>query len=83
MAAKPSKVRDAIDQAIRSSNEVREGNYVSVGVEKTGFLFFGSSKIVLTGRTKSEKDKAKVEEIANQNSSGVEVESRLRVSQTS
>lgn len=83
MAANPKKVRDAIDQAIRSSNEIREGNYISVSVEKTGFLFFGSTKIVLTGRAKSEKDKAKVEEIANQNASGVEVESRLRISQTS
>ena len=83
MAANPSKIRDAIDQAIRGSNEIREGNYITVSVEKTGFLFFGSSKIILSGRSKSEKDKAKIEEIANQHAAGLEVESRLRVSQTS
>lgn len=80
MADSASKARDHIEQAIRSSESVGEGNYVTVKVEKSGFLFFGSSKVILTGRTKSEKDKAAIEELAQQNAGGAEVESRLRVS---
>jgi len=83
MAANPKKVRDAIEQAIRSSSEIREGNYVTVSVEKTGFLMFGSSKIVLTGRSRSEKDKIKIDEIAGQNAEGMEIDSRLKISTTS
>ncbi len=80
MAVSATKARDMIEQAIRGSETVGEGNYVTVKVEKSGFLFFGSTKIVLTGRTKSDKDKVAIEELAKANSGGAEVESRLRVS---
>jgi hypothetical protein len=63
------------------SDEIKPGNYVTVKVEKQGL--FGKPYIVLTGRCTSEKDKAKVEEIANANAEDVKVESQLRVSSTS
>ena len=83
MAASAQKAKDKVYWAIKNSTELKEGNYVSVAIEKTGFLFFGSSKLVLTGRTTSEKDKEKIESIAKQEAGDVEVESRLRVGKTS
>jgi TATA-box binding protein (TBP) (component of TFIID and TFIIIB) len=83
MAQSAQKVKDKVYWAIKNSNEIKEGNYVSVAVEKSGFLFFGSSKLVLTGRTTSEKDKEKIESIARENAGEVEIESRLRVGKTS
>ena len=78
MAGSAQKAVDAIDRAIKGSAEVKPGNYVTVKVEKGGL--FGKAKIVLTGRSTSEKDKAKIEEIATANAGDFEVESRLRVS---
>lgn len=80
MAASATKVRDTIEQAIQGSDTLGAGNYVTVKVEKSGFLGMGGAKIVLTGRTKSDKDKEAIEALANEKASGVDVESRLRVS---
>ena len=81
MAVSAQKARDAIDNAIKGSSEIRPGNYITVKVEKKGL--FGKGAVVLSGRCTSERDKAKVEEIANEAAGGVDVESRLRVSTTS
>ncbi len=78
MASAAQKVRDAIDNAIKASDEIKPGNYITVKVEKQGL--FGKPFIQLTGRCTSEKDKAKVEEIAQANAGDVKVESSLRVS---
>jgi osmotically-inducible protein OsmY len=83
MAGSPNKIKDKVYSTIKNSTELKPGNYVSVSVEKTGFLFFGKSQIVLTGRTTSEKDKQKIEEIARAEAGDIEVVSKLRVSQTS
>jgi osmotically-inducible protein OsmY len=83
MASANEKLRLKIQQAIQNSSEVPEGNYVTVGLEKEGFLFFGKSKIVLTGRTTSEKVKETVESIAKEVAGDAEVESRLRVGKVS
>lgn len=83
MATSPNKAKDKVYWAIKNATEIKEGNYVSVSVEKSGFLFFGSSKLVLTGRTTSEKDKETIEGIAKREAGDVEVESRLRVGKTS
>ena len=81
MAGSIQKTRDAIDNAIKGSTEIKPGNYVTVKSEKHGL--FGKPFIVLSGRCTSEKDKAKVEEIAQQAAGEVKIESRLRVSTTS
>jgi len=81
MAASAQKVRDAIDNAIKDSSEIKPGNYITPKVEKQGL--FGKPFIVLTGRCTSEKDKAKVEEIALSVAGDVKVENKLRVSTVS
>lgn len=77
--ASAQKARDAVDNAIKASDEIRPGNYINVAVEKTGL--FGKPFLVLTGRCTSDKDKAKVEEVATAAAGEIKVESRLRVSQ--
>ena len=81
MAASVQKVRDRIDEALKASGEIKEGNYITVKVEKAGL--FGKSHLALTGRTTSEAMKAKVMEVAESAAEGVEVENQLRVSTTS
>lgn len=81
MAASAAKVRDLIDEALKASSDIKEGNYVTVKVEKSGL--FGKAHIALTGRTTSEAVKAKVYEIAEANAGGVEVQNQLRISTTS
>ena len=62
MAGSAQKARDQVDNAIKNSDEIKPGNYITVKVEKAGI--FGKPSIVLTGRCTSEKDKAKIEEVA-------------------
>lgn len=81
MAASAQKVRDKIDQALKASDEIGAGNYVTVKVEKSGL--FGKGNIVLTGRTTSEAMKEKIQKIAESAAEGVEVQNQLRVSTTS
>lgn len=81
MAANIKKVRDDIDNAIKGSDQVKPGNYVTVKVEKQGL--FGKPFIQLSGRCTSEKDKATIEAIANENAAGVTIESTLRISTVS
>ena len=78
MAASAQKVRDAIDNALKASDEIKPGNYITVKVDKKGL--FGKPFIMLTGRCTSDKDKAKILEIAGANSGGVPIENTLRVS---
>ncbi|MFP4114052.1 MAG: hypothetical protein ACOC2Y_04490 [Spirochaetota bacterium] len=70
-----------MDNAIKNSTEIKPGNYVTVKVEKQGL--FGKGSVVLTGRCTSEKDKAKIEEIAREAAADAKIESRLRVSTVS
>lgn len=81
MAVSAQKARDAVDNAIKNSTEIKPGNYVTVKVEKQGL--FGKPSVVLTGRCTSEKDKAKIEEIAHGAAGDAKMESRLRVSTVS
>lgn len=81
MAGSIQKTRDAIDNAIKGSDEIKPGNYITVKTEKQGL--FGKPFIVLTGRCTSEKDKSKVEEVAQAAAGEFKVDSRLRVSSTS
>lgn len=81
MAGSIQKTRDAIDNAIKGSTDIKPGNYITVKTEKQGL--FGKPFIVLTGRCTSEKDKAKVDEVAQGAAGAVKVENRLRVSTTS
>lgn len=81
MAGSIQKTRDAIDNAIKGSAEIKPGNYVTVKSEKQGL--FGKPFILLSGRCTSEKDKATIEEIAQQAAGDVKIDSRLRVSSTS
>jgi TATA-box binding protein (TBP) (component of TFIID and TFIIIB) len=83
MAANAEKVKMKIDNAIKNSDQVKEGNYISVKVLKTGFLFFGSKKIQLTGRATSEKMKEVIEGIAKEHVGDLEMVSEIRVSSTS
>ena len=64
MPASAEKIKKAIYDAISASSDLQPGNYVSVTVKNTGFLMFGKKQIELNGRAASEKDKAKIEEIA-------------------
>jgi osmotically-inducible protein OsmY len=79
--ASAAKVRDAIDNAIKASDEVREGNYITVSVEKKGL--FGGQSIVLSGRVTSEKVKEAVGRIASEHAAGVTVEDKLRIGKVS
>ncbi|TFH04314.1 MAG: hypothetical protein E4H09_03795 [Spirochaetales bacterium] len=81
MAASPQKVCDAIDNALKASNEIKPGNYVTVKLEKKGL--FSKPLIVLTGRCTSDKDKAIIERVAGEAAGEMVVENRLRVSTTS
>jgi osmotically-inducible protein OsmY len=81
MAASVQKIRDRIESALQTSEEVNEGNYVTVKVEKAGL--FGKGSIALTGRARSEAMKTKIFEIAQSAAEGVEVKNELRVSTTS
>ena len=76
------KIRAKVYDAIKNSPDVREGNYVNVTLKKTGFLGMGKAQLELTGRAASEKDKAKIEEIAKGAASGLEVVSTIRIGRT-
>lgn len=78
MAANAQKVRDKIDQALKDSNDIGAGNYVTVKTEKSGL--FGKGYIVLSGRATSEAMITKIVEIAEAHAEGVEVKNQLRVS---
>lgn len=80
MAKAADKARDAIDQAIKASKDVREGNYVTVVVEKAGL--FAKPHIALTGRALSEAIRTKIQEIAEANADGVEVQNRIQINTT-
>lgn len=78
MALSAAKARDAIDNAIKASDQIGPGNYITVKVEKQGL--FGKPYIALTGRVTSEKIKTTVSEIAEGSAGGVKVENTLRIS---
>ncbi len=76
------KLKNQIYQAIRDSSELREGNYISVNIKGTGLLGLGKKQIELRGRAASEKDKAKIEEIARQIAGNLEIVSSIRLDRT-
>jgi len=75
-------LKNKVFNAIKNSPEIKEGNYISVNIKSAGFLGMGKQQIEVSGRAASEKDKAKIEEIARQNSGGIEVVSTIRIGRT-
>ena len=76
------KRQDQIYQAIKNSSELKEGNYISVTIKGTGFLGLGKQQVELRGRAASEKDKAKIEEIARENAGSLEIINMIRLDKT-
>ena len=81
--ASAAKVRDAIDNAIKASDQVKEGNYITVSVEKKGMLGLGGQRIVLSGRATSDKVIEAVTKIADEHAAGLEVVNNLRLGKAS
>ena len=81
MATSPDKLKTKITEAIKSSSEIKPGNYVSVNVKSIG-LIFGKRVIELTGRANSDKEKVAIEKIARDLSEGLEVVSTIRTGRT-
>jgi hypothetical protein len=82
MASSAEKLRMQVYNAIKGSKDLKEGNYISVAVKNTGFLFFGKKQIVLTGRAASERDKELIEKTAEESAPGLEVVSQVRIGRT-
>ena len=82
MATSPDQLKTKIMEAIKSSSEVKPGNYISVNIKSTGFLGFGKRVIELTGRANSDKDKDAIEKIARGLAEGLEVVSTVRTGRT-
>ena len=76
------KRQNQIYQAIKNSSELKEGNYISVTIKGTGFLGLGKQQVELRGRAASEKDKAKIEEIARENAGSLEIINMIRLDKT-
>lgn len=76
------KIRQKIADEIRSASDVGPGNYVSVSLQKLGFLGMGKKQIQLTGRASSDTAKVKIEEIAKANAEGLEIISSIRIGKT-
>lgn len=83
MAQSPNKLKETLETAIRSSSEVGPGNYVSVAVNKKGFLGSGGLEVTLTGRCKSEKAMQAVEKLVKETAEGAAVVNKMRVGGTS
>ena len=64
MASNAEKIKTQIQDAIKSSPELKAGNYISVSARRDGLPIIGKYRIELSGRAASDKDKAKIEEIA-------------------
>jgi hypothetical protein len=78
MANNAEKVSAKILDAIKSSSEVKAGNYISVTAKRVGLPILGKYHIELTGRASSDKDKVKIEEIAKSLCEGLEIVSYVR-----
>ena len=76
------KRQNQIYQAIKNSSELKEGNYISVTIKGTGFLGLGKQQVELRGRAASEKDKAKIEDIARENAGVLEIVNMIRLDKT-
>jgi hypothetical protein len=78
MASNAEKIKTKIQDAIKSSPELKAGNYISVNTKRDGLPIFGKFHLELTGRAASDKDKAKIEEIAKGLAEGLDVVSYVR-----
>ena len=79
MANKPENIRAKIKAEIDASQNIKEPGKISVYLNKDGFLFFGTKKIVVKGRVVSEKEKEHVFEIARNLAGEMEVVDELTV----
>jgi len=78
MANKAEKICAKIQEAIKSSPDIKAGNYISVAAKRSGLPIFGKYHLTLTGRAGSDKEKAKIEEIAKGLAEGLEIVSYVR-----
>jgi osmotically-inducible protein OsmY len=78
MASNAEKIKTRIQDALKSSPDLKAGNYISVSAKRDGLPIFGKFHLELTGRAASDKDKAKIEEIAKSLAEGLEITSYVR-----
>jgi osmotically-inducible protein OsmY len=79
MASKSENIRSKIKAELDSSPNIKEPGKISVYVNKEGFLFFGSKKILIKGRVNGDKEKEKVFEIARNHAGDMEIIDQLTV----
>ena len=79
MANRADRLKGKIFDAIKSSPQLKAGNYISVAVKRAGLPIISPLRIELTGRASSDKDKATIEQIARDLSEGLEIVSYVRI----
>ncbi|MFO8065372.1 MAG: BON domain-containing protein [Spirochaetota bacterium] len=79
--ASGDKIKDKVYWAIKNSDQLKPGNYVSVSLDKKGL--FGKPKIVLTGRSPSESEQEKVMSIAREAAGDYELVNRMGITKSS
>ena len=78
MANRAEKIKTKIQDAIKAAPDVKAGNYISVSAKHSGPPIFGKYHIEISGRAGSDKEKAKIEEIAKGLAEGLEIVSYVR-----
>ncbi len=78
MANNADKIKTKIQDAIKTSPDLKAGNYISVSAKRDGLPIIGKFHLELSGRAASDKDKAKIEEIAKGLAEGMEIVSYVR-----
>ena len=78
MANNAEKIKTKIQDAIKNAPELKAGNYISVSAKRDGLPIIGKFHLELSGRAASDKDKARIEEIAKGLAEGMEIVSYVR-----
>lgn len=79
MTATSDKICDEIRRVIDSDPSIRDSSHITISAKKHGFWVFGDEEIVLSGRVRSDREREKVNEIANTHSHGKQIADNLSV----
>jgi hypothetical protein len=79
MATKAEDVAKAIMASIKGHTHVHDASHLVVDAKTTGFMFWKTTEIHVSGRVETEREKEVIDKIIETESAGFTVDNKLRV----
>jgi hypothetical protein len=79
MATNPEIIKNKIMMGINRNTYIHDASHLSFQIKTSGFMFWKTTELIVSGRVDTEKEKAEIDRILDEESQGLKIVNNLRV----